>query len=133
MLLKDDLSHIAGYLFILGLVGSVIAGLAVGLIGLAGDVATLVTLGFSGLGLLIGFFMSTSKKIEEEIYVIVVVSLGLLIASKMNVFTAGANTAGALSIGTALNSMVANVATFSAAAIIVLALRTLGRHHMSKI
>ncbi len=133
MLLKEDLSHIAGYLFILGLVASIIAGLAVGLIGISGNLATLITLGFSGLGLLIGLFMSTSKKIEEEIYVIVVVSLGLLIASQMNVFTAGATTPGALSIGTALNAIVANVATFSATSIIVLALRTLSKHHMSKI
>ena len=75
--------------------------------------------------------MITSKKIEEEIYVILLVTLVLLVASQFGVFTS-LNTA-VNNLGGALNCMVTNIATFSGAAIIVLAVRTITHFHVSKI
>lgn len=129
-----DLSHIAGYLFVVGLIAAVVAGLAVGLGSLGADVQSWISVAFVAIGVAIGAFMSTSKKIEEEIYVIVLVSLGLLVVSNMapGVFTSF-NTAIGANIGTALNLVITYVALFSALAIIVLAIRTLTHFHMKKI
>lgn len=129
-----DLSHIAGYLFVLGLIVSVIAGVAVGFLGISSTSATAawISVAFVLVGLAIGFFVSTSKKIEEEIYVLVLVSLALLVASSMGVF-GSLNTATSTTIGTAINSIIGYIAMFSAAAIIVLAIRTLTHFHVSKI
>lgn len=127
-----DLSHIAGYLFVIGLIVAVIAGLAVGLAGAGADVRAWISVAFALIGVTIGTLMSTSKKIEEEIYVLVMVSLALLVASQMNVFNSFDTAVGA-NIGTALDNVVTNIALFSAAAIIVLAIRTLTNFHVKKI
>jgi len=127
-----DLSHIASYLFVIGLIAAVIAGLAVGLGNLGADVQSWISVAFVLIGLGIGAFITTSKKIEEEIYVLVLVSLGLLVASNMGVFTSF-NTAIGANIGTALNLVITYIALFSALAIIVLAIRTLTHFHMKKI
>ena len=127
-----DMSHIAGYLFVICLIAAVIAGLAVGF-GNLGAVATAwISVAFVLIGVAIGIFMSTSKKIEEEIYVLVLVSLGLLVASQIGVFTSFDTAVGG-NIGTALNTVITNIALFSAAAIIVLAIRTLTNFHVKKI
>jgi hypothetical protein len=133
-----DLSHVAGYLFVLGLIVAVIAGAAVGLSNPIGATATAwISVIFMIIGVVIGACMSTSKKLEEEVYVLVLVSLVLLVASSMNVF-AGLNTAtGATAtgpgLGTAIDDIVGYIAMFSAAAMIVLAIRTLTHFHVSKI
>jgi hypothetical protein len=132
MLGKKDLSHIAGYLFVVGLIAAVIGGIAVtAWIGPGTNAAAWISVMFVVLGVVIGALMTTSKKIEEEIYVLLLATLALLVASNMGVFgnfdVAGAN------LGTALNAIVAYVAMFSAAAIIVLAVRTITRFHVSKI
>ncbi len=124
-----DLAHIAGYLFILGLVMAVIAGAAVSAYG--ANTQAWISVAFVVLGIVIGAFMATSKKIEEEIYVIVVITLGLLVASNMNVFQPF-NTA-ASNLGTVINTIVVYIAMFSAAALVVLAIRTLTHFHVSKI
>ncbi|MEW6221896.1 MAG: hypothetical protein AB1476_01040 [Candidatus Hadarchaeota archaeon] len=124
---KTDLSHIAGYLFVIGLIAAVVGGIAVGgYYGVGSNVAAWVSLGFAGLGVLIGLFMSTSKKLEEEVYVMVMISLAFLVASNMNVFGTG-------QIGTVINTVVGYIAVFSAAAIIILAIRTLTHFHIKKI
>jgi hypothetical protein len=129
---KMDLSHIAGYLFVLSLIVSVIAGIAVGEYNIGANAQAWISVLFIVLGIVIGVCMSTSKKIEEEIYVLVLVMAGLLIASNMKVFES-INTATSTNWGTSINAMVSYIATFSAAVIIVLAIRTLTRHHVSKI
>ncbi len=129
-----DLSHIAGYLFIVGLIVAVIAGLAVGFLGISstGATAAWISVAFVLVGVAIGFLVTTSKKIEEEIYILVLVSLALLVASNMGVF-ASLDTATSTTLGTAVNAIVGYVAMYSAAAIIVLAIRTLTNFHVSKI
>lgn len=128
-----DLSHIAGYLFIVGLIVAAIAGLAVGFSGIpsTSTTAAWISVAFVMIGLVIGFCLTTSKKIEEEIYVLVLVSLALLVASSMNVF--GSFNTPTFPLGASINLIVGYVAMFSAAAIIVLAIRTLTRFHVSKI
>ncbi len=125
-----DLSHIAGYLFVLGLIAAVIAGLAVGF-NIGATAQPWIAVMFMIIGVVIGACMSTSKKLEEEVYVLVLVSLVLLVASQMNVFT-NLNVA-VSNLGTAINLVVTNIAMFSAAAMIVLAIRTLTHFHVSKI
>jgi hypothetical protein len=126
-----NVTRIAGYLFLLGLIAAVIAGLGVGLSTIAADVQAWIAVMFMIIGVVIGACMSTSKKLEEEVYVLVLISLVLLVASQMNVFT-NLNVA-ITNLGTALNLVVANIALFSAAAMIVLAIRTLTHFHISKI
>jgi heme A synthase len=125
-----DLSHVAGYLFIIGLIAAVIAGLAVGFSANLTWQPWIVVI-FLILGVVIGACMLTSKKLEEEVYIVVLVSLALLIASNFKVF-AGLDTA-INNLGTAIDYVVADIAWFSAAAMIVLAIRTLTRFHVSKI
>lgn len=88
-------------------------------------------MGFMIIGVVIGALMITSKKIEEEIYVILLVTIAFLIASQMKVFD-GLNEVYA-NLGTAISGVVTNIAMFSAAAIIVLAIRTITHFHVSKI
>jgi hypothetical protein len=126
-----DLSHVAGYLFVLGLIVAVIAGLAVGFAGAVVATQQWIAVIFMIIGVVIGACMSTSKKLEEEVYVLVLVSLVLLVASQMNVFTS-LNVA-VSNLGTAINLIVTYIAMFSAAAMIVLAIRTLTHFHVSKI
>ncbi len=127
-----DLSHIAGYLFIIGLIVSVVAGLGVGFLNIGNIAQAWISVAFVLVGVAIGFLVTTSKKIEEEIYILVLVSLALLVASNMGVF-ASLNTATSTTLGTAVNAIVGYVAMYSAAAIIVLAIRTLTNFHVSKI
>jgi len=131
MMAKMDLSRIASYLFILGLVIAVVAGLAGGLMRFSAAIQGWLLIVFAVLGVVIGFSMSTVKKIEEEVYVIVMLSLALLFASTMGIFS-GFNTAIA-GLGDAIDNIVTYIAIFSAASIIVLAIRTLTRFHVSKI
>jgi len=133
-----DLSHIAGYLFVIGLVVAVIAGLAVGFANVGANIQAWLGVAFALIGVVIGACISTSKKIEEEIYVLVMVSLALLVASNMGVFASfnpatGAAASPAAGLGTAIDSIVGYIALFSAAAIIVLAIRTLTNFHLKKI
>jgi len=126
-----DLSHVAGYLFVLGLIVAVIAGLAVGFATIGATAEAWIAVMFMIIGVVIGVCMSTSKKLEEEVYVIVLVSLVLLVASNFRVF-AGLDTA-INNLGTAIDYVVTDIAMFSAAAMIVLAIRTLTHFHISKI
>jgi len=126
-----DVSHVAGYLFVLGLIVAVIAGLTVGLSSIGATAQAWIAVMFMIIGVVIGACMSTSKKLEEEVYVLVLVSLALLVASQMNVFTS-LNVA-ISNLGTAINLIVTYIAMFSAAAMIVLAIRTLTHFHVSKI
>lgn len=126
-----DVSHIAGYLFVICLIIAIIAGLYVGLAGASASAQNWVSVLFMALGIVIGALMITSKKIEEEIYIVLLVTVALLIASQMNVF-AGLNEA-YLGLGTAINWVVTYIAMFSAAAIIVLAIRTITHFHVKKI
>jgi len=130
---KMDVSHIAGYLFIIGLVIAVIAGLYAGFEGLGANTQAWISTLLVVLGVVIGALMITSKKIEEEIYGILLVSLVLLVLSQFagGIFTS-LNTA-VNNLGTALNCMVTNIAVFAGAAIIVLAVRTITHFHVSKI
>jgi len=125
---KIDISHIAAYLFIASLIAAVIAGLAVGLADIEQSIRTWISVLFVVLGVVIGACMITSKKIEEEIYVILLVTVALLVASQMGVFAKTGTTAGA-----AIDNIVTYIAMFSAAAIIVLAIRTITHFHVSKI
>jgi len=132
-----NVTRIAGYLFLLGLIAAVIAGLGVGLSTVGATAQAWIAVMFMVIGIVIGACMSTSKKLEEEVYVLVLVSLVLLVASTMHIFDA-LNTAtgaivGAPGLGTAINNIVGYIAMFSAAAMIVLAIRTLTHFHMSKI
>jgi uncharacterized membrane protein YccC len=126
-----DVSHIAAYLFVVGLIVAVIGGLYVGLGNVSASMQNWLSVVFIIIGVVIGALMVTSKKIEEEIYVILLVTVALLIASQMGVF-AGLNEAYA-NLGTAINRVVSYIAMFSAAAIIVLAIRTITHFHVSKI
>jgi uncharacterized membrane protein len=131
---KMDVSHIAGYLFIIGLIVAIIAGLYVGFEALQGSSRQAwISIVLIVLGVVIGTLMITSKKIEEEIYGILLVSLVLLVLSQ---FTPGIfsslNTA-VSNLGGALDCVVTNIAVFAGAAIIVLAVRTITHFHISKI
>jgi len=127
-----DVSHIAAYLFIITLIVAVIAGLYVGLEGLRGSTTQAwISIVLVVLGVVIGALMITSKKIEEEIYVILLVTLVLLVASQFNVF-ASLDTA-VTNLGAALDCVVTDIAAFSGAGIIVLAIRTITHFHVSKI
>jgi hypothetical protein len=126
-----DISHIAAYLFVIGLIVAVIAGLYAGFEGIAANTQAWISILLVVLGVVIGALMITSKKIEEEIYVVLLVTLVLLVASQFGVFTS-LNTA-VDNLGVALNCMVTNIAVFSGAAIIVLAIRTITHFHVSKI
>ena len=87
---------------------------------------------FVVIGLVIGFFMPVVKKVEEEIYILLLVMVALLIASNMGIF-ASFNTATGTNLGDIINSIVGYIAVFSAAAIIMLAIRTITHFHVSKI
>jgi hypothetical protein len=132
---KMDVSHIAGYLFIIGLIVAIIAGLYAGFEGLGAGSNTQawISIVLIIIGVVIGALMITSKKIEEEIYGILLVSLVLLVLSQ---FTPGIfsslNTA-VSNLGNALDCVVTNIAVFAGAAIIVLAVRTITHFHISKI
>jgi hypothetical protein len=131
-----NVTRIAGYLFVLGLISAVIAGAAVGLANIGLTAQAWIAVMFMIIGVVIGACMSTSKKLEEEVYVLVLVSLVLLVASNMGIFTGtsgGLNTATGTNLGTAINAIVGYIALFSAAAMIVLAVRTLTHFHISKI
>jgi len=131
---KTDVSHIAGYLFIIGLIVAIIAGLYVGFEALQGsNTQAWISIVLIIMGVVIGALMITSKKIEEEIYGILLVSLVLLVLSQFagGLFTS-LNTA-VNNLGAALNCMVTNIAVFAGAAIIVLAVRTITHFHISKI
>ena len=131
MMAKMDIARVASYLFILGLLIAAVAGLAVGFMRISAVVQGWLLIVFAVLGVIIGFSMTTVKKIEEEVYVIVMFSLALLVASSMGIFR-GFNTA-IFGLGDAIDMIVTYIATFSAAAIIVLAIRTITRFHVSKI
>jgi len=132
-----NVTRIAGYLFLFGLIAAVIAGLGVGLSTVEPNAQAWIAVMFMIIGIVIGACMSTSKKLEEEVYVLVLVSLVLLVASTMHIFdalnTATGATVGASGLGTAINNIVGYIAMFSAAAMIVLAIRTLTHFHISKI
>jgi hypothetical protein len=121
----------AAYLFVIGLIVAVITGLYAGFEGIAANTQAWISIVLVVLGVVIGALMVTSKKIEEEIYVILLVTLVLLVASQFGVFTS-LDTA-INNLGAALNCMVTNIAVFSGAAIIVLAVRTITHFHVSKI
>lgn len=127
-----NVSRIAGYLFVLGLIVAVVAGVLVNLFSVGSSVQAWISVIFVALGVAIGFFMSTSKKIEEEIYVLLLVTVAFIIASNMNVFE-GITVATGTKLGSLIDSIVGYIAMFSAAAIIVLAIRTITRFHVSKI
>jgi len=126
-----DVSHIAAYLFIIGLIVAIVAGLYTGFQGLGANARAWISIVLIVIGVAIGALMITSKKIEEEIYGILLVSLVLLVASQFNVF-ASLDTA-VNNLGGALDCMVSNIAVFAGAAIIVLAVRTITHFHVSKI
>ena len=130
---KMDVSHIAGYLFIIGLIVAIIAGLYAGFERIVADTQAWISIVLIIMGVVIGALMITSKKNEEEIYGILLVSLVLLVLSQ---FTPGIfsslNTA-VNNLGNALNCVVTNIAVFAGAAIIVLAVRTITHFHISKI
>ena len=126
-----DVSRIAAYLFILGLIVAVIAGLYVGFQGVSAAAGNWLSVVFVIIGVVIGTLMATSKKLEEEIYVILLVTVALLAANQLGVF-GGFNQAYA-NMGTAINQVVTYIAMFSAAAIIVLAIKTITHFHVKKI
>ena len=126
-----DISHVAAYIFVIGLIIAVIAGLYVGFGNVSVSAQDWLSVGFMIIGVVIGALMITSKKIEEEIYVILLVSIALLIASQMNVF-AGLDQA-YNNLGAAIDRVVTYIAMFSAAAIVVLAIRTITHFHVKKI
>jgi len=127
-----DVSHIAGYIFLIGLIVAIIAGLYAGFEGLGVNTQAWISILLVVLGVVIGALMITSKKIEEEIYVVLLVTLVLLVASQFGVFNS-LGTAGYTNWANALNGLVTNIAVFSGAAIIVLAIRTITHFHVSKI
>jgi len=129
---KMDVSHIAAYLFIIGLIVAIIAGLYVGLGNVSASLQNWLSVAFMILGIVIGALMITSKKIEEEIYVILLVTVALLVASQVGVF-GRLDQVTSTQIGTALNQVITYIAMFSAAAIIVLAIRTITHFHIKKI
>ena len=126
-----DVSHIAAYLFVITLIVAIITGLYIGLAGLAANIQSWISISLIILGIIIGALMITSKKIEEEIYVVLLVTLVLMVASQFRIFT-GLDQAVA-NLGVALNCVVTNIAVFSGAAIIVLAIRTITHFHVKKI
>ena len=125
-----DVSHIAGYLFIICLIVAVIAGLYVGFAGVAASTRDWISIVLGVVGVVIGVLMMTSKKIEEEIYVVLLVTLVLLVASQ---FTFASLNTAYNNLGTALHCVVTNIATFAGAAIIVLAIKTITHFHVKKI
>jgi hypothetical protein len=129
---RMDVSHISGYLFIIGLIVAIIAGLYAGFEGLAVNTQAWISIVLIIMGVVIGALMITSKKVEEEIYGIVLVSLVLLVASQFGIFNS-LGLAGYTNWMNALNGMVNNIAVFAGAAIIVLAVRTITHFHISKI
>lgn len=126
-----NLSTISGYLFILGLIIAVVAGILVNEMSISLTSQAWISIVFIVIGLVLGWCMSTCKKVEEEIYILLMVTVALLLANQMGIFKSldilGAN------IGDVVNSIVNYIAFFSAAAIIVLAIRTIFRFHVGKI
>jgi hypothetical protein len=111
---------------------AIIAGLYAGFEGLAVNTQAWISIVLIIMGVVIGALMITSKKVEEEIYGIVLVSLVLLVASQFGIFNS-LGLAGYTNWMIALNGMVNNIAVFAGAAIIVLAVRTITHFHISKI
>jgi len=126
-----NLAKITGYLFILGLIIAIVAGIVVNSMNIGSVGQAWISVVFTVIGLAIGTCMSTSKKVEEEVYVILLVTVGLLIASNMGIFSS-LNIATGSDLGAIINSIVGYIAFFSAAAIIVLAIRTIFRFHVGK-
>ena len=126
-----DISHIAGYLFIVGLIVATITGIAVNVGNIGSNTQAWISVAFVVLGLVIGACMATSKKIEEEIYILLLATAVLLIASNMGVFESLTTATGTV-LGDVINAVVGYIAMFSAAAIIVLTIRTITHFHVSK-
>ncbi len=134
--MKTDISHVAAYLFVVGLIVAVIAGISASSLGSVTQ--AWISVAFVVLGAAIGAFMATSKKLEEEIYVLVLAMLALLVAVYGGAFGSLGTAAPSLgpamvSLGTTIQTIVGYIAMFSAASIIVLAIRTLTNFHISKI
>ncbi len=126
-----NLSRISGYLFLVGLLIAVVAGIVVNLMSIGAVMQAWLSVIFIAIGLVLGWCMSACKKVEEEIYILLMVTVALLLANNMGVFSS-------LDVivprfGDTVNSIVNYIAFFSAAAIIVLAIRTIFHFHVSKI
>jgi uncharacterized membrane protein YeaQ/YmgE (transglycosylase-associated protein family) len=130
--MEPKASRISSYLFVIGLIGSLIAGVLVHELYIGSVGQAWISVVFVVIGLVIGFFMPVVKKVEEEIYILLLVMVALLIASNMGIF-ASFNTATGTNLGDIINSIVGYIAVFSAAAIIMLAIRTITHFHVSKI
>ena len=126
-----NLTRISGYLFIIGLIMAVVAGILVNEMAVGASIQAWISVAFIAIGLVLGWCMSTCKKVEEEIYVLLLVTVALLIASNMGIFSS-LNVATGTNLGAIVNSIVGYIAFFSAAAIIVLAIRTIFRFHVGK-
>jgi hypothetical protein len=126
-----NLATISGYLFILGLIIAVVAGIIVNEMSVSVTTQAWISIVFIAIGLVLGWCMSTSKKVEEEIYILLMVTVALLLANNMGIFQS-LDVLGA-KLGHVINAIVNYIAFFSAAAIIVLAIRTIFRFHVGKI
>ncbi len=125
-----NLSRISGYLFLVGLLIAVVAGILVNVMALGSVLQAWISVVFIAIGLVLGWCMSACKKVEEEIYILLMVTVALLLANSMGVFSS-------LDVifpklGDIVNSIVNYIAFYSAAAIILLAIRTIFHFHVSK-
>ena len=125
-----NLTRISGYLFIIGLIMAVVAGILVNEMAVGTSIQAWISVAFIAIGLVLGWCMSTCKKVEEEIYVLLLVTVALLLANNMGVFSSLDVIIPKL--GDMVNAIVNYIAFFSAAAIIVLAIRTIFRFHVGK-
>lgn len=125
-----NLTRISGYLFIIGLIIAVVTGVLVNAMSLGASAHAWISIAFIAIGLVLGWCMSTCKKVEEEIYVLLLVTVALLLANNMGVFSSLDVIIPKL--GDMVNAIVNYIAFFSAAAIIVLAIRTIFRFHVGK-
>jgi len=125
-----NLARISGYLFIIGLIIAVVAGVLVNAMSLGAIAHAWISVAFIAIGLVLGWCMSACKKVEEEIYVLLLVTVALLLANNMGVFSSLDVIIPKL--GDMVNAIVNYIAFFSAAAIIVLAIRTIFRFHVGK-
>ena len=126
-----NLTRISGYLFIIGLIIAVVAGILVNEMIVEASMKAGLSIVFIAIGLVLGWCMSTCKKVEEEIYILLMVTVALLLANNMGIFSSLDVIVPKL--GDMVNSIVNYIAFFSAAAIIVLAIRTIFRFHVGKV
>ncbi len=126
-----NLTRISGYLFIVGLIIAVVAGILVNAMSIAVSIQAWISVAFIAIGLVLGWCMSACKKVEEEIYILLLVTVALLLANNMGIFKDLDVIVPKL--GDIVNSIVNYIAFYSAAAIILLAIRTIFRFHVGKV